>query len=488
MHPGAAPVTVKGHPEAVHVAMTDPERQPSRNSAREPGLSRLLRSTTLRVVLLYMALFAVSVAALLAFVHYTTAGYLSRQTDAAIAAETAELANRFRQGGMRALAREISNKAAANIGRRSVYLLVDENLDPIAGNISRWPQEVEPDEAGWLEFTLTATPDGSDPVRARVFRLGPDSRLHLLIGRNVLDQRQFQRVIGTAMVWGLGISVALALAGGLLMSRTIARRLERINRTAREVMAGHLDERVPARGTDDEFDRLADNLNRMLDQIQYLMDSVRQVSDNVAHDLRTPLTRLRWRLERLQADDDDEGALLEQAIADADGLLNTFHALLRIAEVESGSRRRFTDVDLAELVADVGELYEPVATAHGQALRIDADGAAPARGDRDLLFQALTNLVDNAVKNTPEGGTIVVAAKADDDGTELVVTDSGPGVPAAQREAVLERFVRLEASRGSPGSGLGLSLVAAVARLHEGGLRLEDNTPGLRVRLSLPAR
>lgn len=468
--------------------MTHREDQSSRNGAREPGLRRLLRSTTLRVALLYMALFAVSVAALLAFIHYTTAGYLSRQTDAAIAAETAELANRFRQGGIGALAREISNKAAANIGRRSVYLLVDADLDPIAGNISRWPRAVEPDEAGWLEFTLTGTPEGPDPIRARVFRLGPDGRLHLLIGRNILAQRTFQRVIGTAMIWGLGISVALALAGGLLMSRTITRRLERINRTAREVMAGHLDERVPARGTDDEFDRLADNLNRMLDQIQYLMDSVRQVSDNVAHDLRTPLTRLRWRLERLQAGGDEDGALLEQAIADADGLLNTFHALLRIAEVESGSRRRFTDVDLAELVADVGELYEPVAAAHGQTLGIEADAAVPARGDRDLLFQALTNLVDNAVKYTPEGGRIAVRAMADEDGAELVVADSGPGVPAEQREAVLERFVRLEASRASPGSGLGLSLVAAVARLHEGELRLEDNAPGLRVRLNVPRR
>ena len=467
--------------------MTDGERQTSPEATREPGLRRLLRSTTLRVALLYMALFVVSVAALLAFVHYTTAGYLSRQTDAAIAAETAELANRFRQGGIGALAREISNKAAANIGRRSIYLLADENLDPIAGNISRWPQEVEPDEAGWLEFTLTGAAEGPEPVRARVFRLGPEGRLHLLIGRNVLAQRTFQRVIASAMIWGLGISVALALGGGLLMSRTIARRLERINRTAREVMAGHLDERVPTRGTDDEFDRLAANLNRMLDQIQYLMDSVRQVSDNVAHDLRTPLTRLRWRLERLQAGD-DEGALLEEAIADADGLLNTFHALLRIAEVESGSRRRFTEVDLAELVADVGELYEPVAGAHGQTLHIEADGAVPARGDRDLLFQALTNLVDNAVKYTPEGGTIAVRAVPVDDGAELVVADSGPGVPAAQREAVLERFVRLEASRASVGSGLGLSLVAAVARLHEGELRLEDNDPGLRVRLSVPGR
>ena len=449
-------------------------------------MARLLRSTTLRVALLYVVLFAGSVAALLGFVHYATAGYLARQTDTAIANETAELANRYRQGGIEALARVISSKAATNIGRRSIYLLTDGDLDPLAGNISRWPEEVEPDAAGWLEFSLSGSPAGPEPVRARVFRLGQAGEFHLLVGRNIASQRSFQRVIGTAMLWGLGISIALAVVGGVVMSRSIARRLERINRTAREVMAGDLDRRVPARGANDEFDRLAHGLNEMLDQIQYLMDSVRQVSDNIAHDLRTPLTRLRWRLERLAAGDDPEGELLEQAISDADGLLNTFHALLRIAEVESGSRQRFTRVDLAELVGDVGELYEPVAASHEQVLTVAADDPVPARGDRDLLFQALTNLVDNAVKYTPAGGTVTVSARLAAEGPELVVADTGPGVPAGQREDVVQRFVRLESSRASPGSGLGLSLVAAVARLHGGALRLEDNEPGLRARLVLP--
>jgi signal transduction histidine kinase len=447
-----------------------------------------LRSTTFRIALLYVVLFAGSVAALLGFVHYATAGYLARQTDTAIANETAELANRYRQGGIQALARIISNKATTNIGRRSVYLLADGNLDPIAGNISRWPEEVAPDEAGWLEFTLSGAPGGPDPVRARVFRLGQGGELHLLIGRNVASQRSFQRVIASAMFWGLGLTVGLAVLGGLVMSRSIARRLERINRTAREVMAGDLDRRVPSRGGNDEFDRLADNLNAMLDQIQYLMESVRQVSDNIAHDLRTPLTRLRWRLERLAAGDDPEGDLLEHAIRDADGLLDTFHALLRIAEVESGSRQRFTDVDLATLVDDVGELYEPVAASHDQDLLAEAEEAVPARGDRDLLFQALTNLVDNAVKYTPAGGSVHVEARRGPLGPELVVSDSGPGIPEAQRTDVLQRFVRLESSRASPGSGLGLSLVAAVAHLHGGEVRLEDNGPGLRARLVLPAR
>lgn len=447
----------------------------------------LLKSTTLRIALVYVVLFAGSVAALLGFVYYQTIGYVGRQTDAAIAAEAAELANQFQQGDVAALAREISNKAAANIGRRSIYLLADEDLSPIAGNINRWPDEVEPDESGWIQFGLSNAQGPPDPVRARVFSVGPDSDLHLLIGRNVTAQQAFQRVIGSALLWGIAVSVALAVIGGLLMSRTIARRLERTNRTAREVMAGDLEQRVPSYGVGDEFDRLADNLNGMLDQIQYLMESIRQVSDNVAHDLRTPLTRLRWRLERLQAGDDPDGTLLEQSMADADSLLNTFHALLRIAEVESGSRQRFTRVDAAELVGDVAELYEPVAAAHEQTLELDADEPVYLQADRDLLFQALTNLTDNAVKYSPAGGTLTFRAATVNGHAEIVVADTGPGVPEDQREEVLQRFVRLEGHRTSAGSGLGLSLVAAVVRLHGGTLHLEDNEPGLRVRLVIPS-
>jgi signal transduction histidine kinase len=447
----------------------------------------LLRSTTLRIAVLYVVLFAGSVAAVLGFVHYATAGYLARQTDTAIANEVAELGTRYRQGGIQALARIISNKATTNIGRRSVYLLTDGEREPIAGNISAWPGAADTASGEWLEFHLSGAGSERDPIRARVFRLGPQNEFQLLVGRNVADQRAFQGVIGTAVVWGVALSTGLAIVGGVVMSRSIARRLERINRTAQEVMAGDLDRRVPTRGADDEFDRLADSLNRMLDQIQYLMDSVRQVSDNVAHDLRTPLTRMRWRLERLAAGEDG-GELLEQAIADADGLLNTFHALLRIAEVESGSRSRFVTLDLAGLLADVDELYEPVAAAHEQVLETGGDpGPLSIVGDRDLLFQALTNLVDNAVKYTPQGGRIDIAAHGRDGTHELVVADSGAGIPEAQREQVLQRFVRLETSRASPGSGLGLSLVAAVARLHNGSIRLEDSEPGLRVRLILPA-
>jgi signal transduction histidine kinase len=450
-------------------------------------LGRLLRSTTLRLALLYVVLFAASVGAVLGFIHYATAGYLTRQTDEAIANEVAELGNRYRQGGIQALARVISTNATTNIGQRSVYLLADGALAPIAGNLSRWPDSVDAEGKGQVEFELPTGSGEADPIRARVFRLGPRNQFHLLVGRNIDDQRALQKVIGTAMIWGIALAVGLGVVGGVVMSRSIARRLERINRTAREVMAGDLDRRVPTRGADDEFDRLAQSLNAMLDQIQYLMESVRQVSDNIAHDLRTPLTRMRWRLERLAAGDDPEGDLLERAIDDADGLLNTFHALLRIAEVESGRRRRFVELELADLIADVGELYEPVAASHEQTLNVtQASASVTVCGDRDLLFQALTNLVDNAVKYTPAGGRIDISASPNGEECELVVADTGTGIPASQRDDVLQRFVRLERSRASHGSGLGLSLVAAVARLHNASIDLEGNDPGLRARIVIP--
>ena len=295
-----------------------------------------------------------------------------------------------------------------------------------------------------------------------------------------------RRLITNALAWGLAITVALALGVGLLMSAGVMRRIEAINQTSREIMEGDLSRRMPRDGTDDDFDQLAANLNRMLERIEGLMTAVRQVSDNIAHDLRTPLTRLRTRLELARTDDPQQGqGAVAQAIEDAEELLGTFNALLRIARIESGSRRSaFAELDLAQLLDDVGELYEPLAAEKGQRLTVEANGAAPIRGDRDLLFQALANLVDNAIKYTPEGGRIALSVKDRDGRTEVAVADTGPGIPAALREKVFQRFFRVDSSRSAPGSGLGLSLVRAVADLHDAGVALSDNSPGLRAVLS----
>ena len=268
------------------------------------------------------------------------------------------------------------------------------------------------------------------------------------------------------------------------------RRIDAINQTSREIMAGALDRRIPTRGTDDEFDRLAANLNEMLDRIAQLVASVREVSDNIAHDLRSPLARLRSRLELTLADRGDEEAYrraIARTIEEADALLKTFNSLLRIARLEAGVETGQVETfDLDGLVGDVAELYAPLADERSVELDVTPERAGRIRGDRDLLFQALANLLDNAIKFSPGGKTVTIAARALDDRVTVTVSDCGPGIPEALKNRVAERFFRVETSRNAPGAGLGLSLVAAVVERHEGSLDLDDNRPGLRVVLGLP--
>jgi signal transduction histidine kinase len=282
----------------------------------------------------------------------------------------------------------------------------------------------------------------------------------------------------------VAITAMLAFAGAVMMSRSTAKRLETINATSRRIMRGDLSQRIPTRGTHDEFDQLAANLNGMLDRIQQLMDGVRHVSDNIAHDLKTPLTRLRNRLEQLANDRHADCEEAELALADADAMLATFNALLRIARIEAGARREaFTTVPLRSVVEDAAELYEALAEERGQSLQVSIEAEPSIQGDRDLLFQALTNLLDNAIKYTPQGGRLDIALRRARSGAEIRVTDSGPGIPGKDHARVLERFVRLEDSRSTPGNGLGLSLVAAVAKLHNAEVRFEEASPGLVVSL-----
>ncbi len=438
-----------------------------------------------------MALSVGSVVILLGFLYWATAGYMDRQTDATIEAEITGLAEQYRQRGLSGLTAVLAERVARDPTGASVYLLVDKELAPIVGNLNRWPDSVLTED-GWVSFRLREWGlDRTDEhlARARTFLLR--GGLHLLVGRDVRDLEATRELILKALGWGLAIMIGLALGGGLMMSASMVRRLEAINQTSREIMEGDLSQRVPTKGTGDDFDQLAVNLNRMLERIGALMSSVRQVSDNIAHDLRTPLTRLRTKLELANAEAGAPEPLrtaVEGAIADAEELLATFNALLRIARIESGrGTTGFAEVDLARLVEDVADLYEPLAAERQQRFEVAADTSAPVRGDRDLLFQAAANLVDNAIKYAPEGGHIQVSVTQAAGEVGLQVADSGPGVPAEMREKVLERFFRLDDSRTTPGNGLGLSLVKAVVELHGGSLRLGDNQPGLRVGIWLPA-
>jgi signal transduction histidine kinase len=307
--------------------------------------------------------------------------------------------------------------------------------------------------------------------------------LHLLVGRDTRELKATQQLIIRALVWGIVLTLALAMIGSIIMSRSMLKRIERINQASREIMAGDLQRRIETMGSNDEFDQLAISLNAMLDEIEQLMSGIRHVTDNVAHDLRTPLTRLRTRLEQLYTKLDAESqnaAYVEQSIADADQLLATFGALLRIARIEAGGvKTSIETVDLAALVTDAAELYDAVADENQVKIDLQLEAKPQLQGDRDLLFQAIINLLDNAIKYSPAGGRIRMCLSEHDNHPVMSIEDNGPGIPVAEREKVLQRFYRLDQSRSQYGSGLGLSLVAAVARMHNATIGFSDNHPGL---------
>lgn len=461
----------------------------------------LPRSSTLRLSLLYLALFLASVLALLSFFYWSTAGYLARQTDATIEAEIEGLHDRFRIGGLSALTALIVGRAESDPGRSSVYLLADQNFRPIVGNLTSWPLPgAVPGE--WVEFEMDVPgPEGKVVHRARARHFNVQRNFHLLVGRDVQDLLELRERILHTSASGLAATLLLGALGGIWMSRRFVRRIERINTASREIMRGDLSKRIPVDGSGDELDQLTVQLNQMLGQIETLMAGVRQVSDNIAHDLRTPLARLRNQLELAHDEADDptaSRAQLEGAIAEADSLLATFAALLRIARIEAGERRAgFAPLELSALLSDVAELYDPLAEERQQTLHRDIEANLWVCGDRDLLFQGFANLIDNAVKYTPRRGEIRIGLRSlvanGDQRARVTISDSGPGIPENSRERVFERFQRLEWSRSTPGNGLGLSLVAAVAKIHGAEVELEDAEPGLAVqveieRIEAPAR
>ena len=457
-------------------------------------LIKLLKTTAFRLAVLYLALFAVSAAAVLAYVYWNTAGFLVSQTDEAVQSEITGLAEQYAQGGLPLLVSTVIQRSRDP--DQSLYLVLDPRGQMLAGNLTSRPS-VEPGSDGWIDFRYNRkTADGEIEVkaaRARAFLL-PEG-FYLLVGRDIQERKGVEHIITGSLVWAVALTIGLGLIGGLLMSRNMLARVDAINRISRDIMQGELGRRLPVAGTGDELDQLELNLNAMLDQIEKLMTGMRQVTDNVAHDLRSPLSRLRNRLEVSLMEDlsrDEYRLVLERTIGEADQLLRTFNALLMIARAEAGSvREAMSNIDISDIVRDVAELYEPLVEERGFGMRISVAEGLSIRGNRELLFLALSNMSDNALKHgAPAGaeGEAVVEVGAALIGGQvcICVGDHGEGVPENERERVLDRFVRLEASRNTPGSGLGLSLVAAAARLHGGRVELSDNQPGLRVSLFFP--
>jgi signal transduction histidine kinase len=449
---------------------------------------RLLRTQAFRIVLVYVLLFAVSVSALLFFTYWNTRRTLDAQTDQIIEAEITGLSEQWQRLGLRGLGESVMSRALH--ARDELYLLTDSEHRILAGNLDIWPA-VTANPGNFVEFDYERRVNGvaeTRRARGRLFSL--PGNFYLLVAQDVHDRDLTQRLYTTTLPWTVALILLFGLLGGALMSRNMLRRLDAINRASGEIMAGNLTRRVPVTGAQDEFDMLAENLNRMLDRIERLLKGLREVTDSVAHDLRTPLNRLRQRLEqslaRLAAAGSDTGEI-ERAIADTDQLIGTFNALLLIAETDAGAARgAMSPLDLASVAGDVSELYEPLAEEKKVSLTLSTASVPQIEGNRSLVAQALANLVDNAIKYTPPGGRVAIAISQSFAGVDLSVSDSGPGIPPEDRSRVVERFVRLEASRNSPGTGLGLSLVAAVAHFHNAQLLLEDNAPGLRAILRFP--
>jgi signal transduction histidine kinase len=447
----------------------------------------ILRTQAFRIGVVYLAIFALSAMALVGFIYWNTTLVLNRETDETIDAEVTGLVEQYQRLGLPGLTDVIIGRSVR--GGQGLYLLANTDKRIIAGNLDGWPQ-VAPREDGFIEFRYERRIGGNNELRdarGKIFTLAQG--FYLLVARDVADRNQLEDLVMDALYWGAGLMIVLGLAGGLIVSRNFLRRLDIINRASHRIMAGDLSLRVPVTEAGDEFDDLSSNLNRMLDRIERLMHGMREVSDNVAHDLRTPLTRLRQRLElaAMREKPDSESARdIDAAVQETDRLIATFNALLLIAEAEAGSVRESMSVfDLGDITEGIGELYGPLADEKrlGFAV-IPRTGRAFVRGNRNLISQALANLVDNAIKYTPPGGRVTVGIETRESGPALVVADTGPGIPSDERGRVTGRFVRLESSRHSPGTGLGLSLVAAVARMHEAELMLTDNKPGLRVILS----
>ena len=467
-------------------AAVRPIAESPRGRATGRGGGGLLHSAGVRFAAIYAVLLGVSAAALALFLWWATAGLLDRQTEASIQADAQSLAERYAAGGVPALVLTIDDRLSQDIEDDAIYLLVDAAMRRIAGNLAHWPQAVT-QSGPWYELPIERA---GTRTLARVQAYNLPGGLRLLIGRDIHVRAQLRSLLTDALLWALLVVAVMASIGALVVRSLFRRAIANVSATATAVATGDFAQRVRLSGRGDELDQLAETINDMLDRIARLMEGVSEVSNAIAHDLRTPITRARARLEdaALHAKTTTElHAAIERATADLDGIVAVFQALLRIAEIEAGSRRSaFARLDLAPLIAGVAELYGAVADEKGIAMSVDASAHVPAFGDRELIQQAVANLVDNAVKFSPSGGTVRITATARPDEVRIAVADQGPGIPPADRERATERFFRGEVARNTPGAGLGLATVQAIAQLHGGSLRLIDATPGLIAVLTLP--
>ncbi len=437
------------------------------------------RTTAFRLTLLHLAATLVGTAILAGVAWWATVGYAAREAASEVERSMAVLVQAARITGPIGVARSIEVRLAADPQGIDYYLLAAPDGSALAGNLPGLPAEL-----GWSRLVLG---DGDTVVLALALRLPGDAVL--VVGRDLRRVEELRGLVLQAAGWVGGTALLVGLLGGGLIGRGVAGRVAAMEAALAAVEGGDLGRRLGGRGTGDEFDRLAARIDRVLDRLVELMATVRQVTDDIAHDLRTPLSRLRQRLEEVDAAGSAEQRTdaLARAQAECDGLLELFQALLRIAQIEAGERLPAERFDLSQLVETVAEVYQPAAEERGQTLVAAVTPGIAVAGDRTLINQLASNLVDNAIRHGRAGGRVRVALAATaDGGAELAVADDGPGIPAAEHGRVFRRFHRLDAARATPGTGLGLALVKAIADRHHMTVSLEEGRPGLVVRVRVP--
>jgi len=458
-------------------------------------MHRLFQTSIFRIALLYLLLLGLTLTLVLGFIYWQTAGLIERQTDETVQAEIRGLAEQYRDEGLGRLMEVIHERSGPRGVAENVYLLTGPSFQPMAGNLTNWPAAAG-EQDGWLEVKLARRDDPSGVphvIRGRAFELA--GGYHLFVGRDTVERGDFRSIMAGALAWAVLPALLLGLVGGALIGRYSLARVDAVRAASEDIVRGDLSRRVPLTGSGDEFDRLATTINTMLERIETLMGGMRLVTDSLAHDLRSPLTRAKGAIEMAlrrpgeNGGDDAESyrQALEQTAVELEHILRTFEALINIAQAEAGlNRLTLGALDLSALTQDLVEVYQPIVEEAGMELTGTIADDVVIEGHRQLLAQALANLLDNAVKYSPRGSHINLTLARAGEAATLTIADTGSGIPVADRERVLQRFVRLDASRGTPGSGLGLSLVAAVAKLHEVNLTLDDNRPGLKVTLAFP--
>ncbi|MBL4879357.1 MAG: HAMP domain-containing protein [Hyphomonas sp.] len=461
------------------------------------ALPTFLKTTTFKLALIYSAMFAAFSAALLVYLYYSTVYYIRAESERRLDLEFEQLGNAYFTGGMERLSQSVLERMTRT-GSTYFYYLEDSSGRKIAGHFGRMPTTPPTADVQTVYFEFRQQePDGTEilcPAAGRIVRLR-DNGGALLVAFDTEQQTAIVGRIQRAIFIAAPIGLVLSLLGGILISRGAARRADELARTAEAVMGGELGRRAPVRGSGDEFDRLASRLNAMLDQIEKLVDSTRHTGNGIAHDLRSPLSRLRNRLEIALSEPmsrESAEATLEETVEEVDRVLGTFNAILRLARLEAGAEGERVRMDVSELGEELAELFDPACEEAGLSFKSQISRNLTILADRDLVGQALSNLLDNAVKYTPEGGAITFSITRGPNGTvDMTVVDSGPGVPEEARERVVQRFQRMDSARTHPGSGLGLALVDSVADMHGGELLLSDaggppDTPGLKATLRLP--